>query len=110
MLSLNKKVSVIIPTYNAASFIKRNIEKVLNQTYKDFEIILVDDNSADNTIKVVKNISSEIKVLKNETNRGPAYSRTKGVYESNSEYVTFLDADDYWDETYLEKTVSFLEK
>lgn len=110
MLSLNKKVSVIIPTYNASSFIKRSIEKVLNQTYKDFEIIVVDDNSTDNTIEVIKSISREIKILKNETNRGPAFSRTKGVYESNSVYVTFLDADDYWDETYLEKTVSFLEK
>jgi len=104
------KITIIIPTYNAENFIERCIEKVQLQTYKDFEIIIVDDNSTDNTINVVKGISSDIKILKNKTNHGPAYSRTKGVFKSTSEYVTFLDADDYWDETYLEKTVSFLEK
>lgn len=103
-----KKISVIIPTYNAEGFIKRCIEKVQNQTYKDFEIIVIDDNSTDNTINVIKNISSNIKILTNKTNRGPAFSRTRGIFKSNSEFVTFLDADDYWDETFLEKTVNFL--
>ncbi|WP_161937670.1 glycosyltransferase family 2 protein [Sulfurovum riftiae] len=103
------KVTVIIPTYNAEKFIGRCIDTVISQIYENVEIIAIDDGSSDNTINILKEFK-KIKVLENETNQGPAYSRTKGLMQASGEYVAFLDADDYWDEDFISATVAFLEK
>lgn len=108
-MPIEKKVTVIIPTYNSKDFIKRCIGKVLGQTYSNIEIIAIDDGSSDDTVKILNDFKI-IKVLQNDINQGPAYSRTRGLKEATGEYVTFLDSDDYWDENFIMATVEFLNK
>jgi len=105
----SKLVTVIIPTYNSENFIQRCINKVLEQTYTNIEIIAIDDGSSDATVQILHDYKI-IKVLQNDVNQGPAYSRTRGLKEANGKYVTFLDSDDYWDENFVMTTVRFLEK
>jgi glycosyltransferase involved in cell wall biosynthesis len=91
------KVSVIIPTYNRAKFIQSAINSVLNQTFQDYEIIIVDDGSIDNTESIVKRFSCEnIKYIRHNGNKGEAESRNTGVKNSKTELIAFLDDDDEW--------------
>ncbi|MDR3709103.1 MAG: glycosyltransferase [Capsulimonadaceae bacterium] len=102
------KVSVIIPLYNKAAFIKRAIDSVLSQTLQDFEIIVVDDGSQDAGADIVASISdSRIKLIRQE-NAGVAAARNVGIDASSSELLAFLDADDKYCNTFLEKTVSVM--
>ena len=102
------KVSVIIPTYNREDFICETIQSVLNQTYKDFEIIVVDDGSTDNTKKRLEPFLSKIKLI-DQKNHERAISRNKGIKNSIGEYIAFLDSDDLWAKDKLEKQVEVLE-
>lgn len=102
--STNPKVSVIIPTYNAGQYIKDAIKSALNQTYKNIEIIVVDDGSIDDTGEVVKNY--EIKYLR-KANGGPASARNVGIKEARGEYIAFLDADDLWLPEKLQEQIDF---
>jgi len=89
------KISVIIPVYNCEEYISDTIDSLLNQTYRDFEIILVDDGSTDNSCKLIKEMPDRrIKLFFNDRNRGIAYTRNKGVELSNGEFIAFLDDDD----------------
>jgi hypothetical protein len=89
------KVSVIIPTYNRADFIEEAVESALCQTYKDFEIIIVDDGSTDNTKDVLQKFHNKIRyVYKN--NGGVASARNSGIKHAHGEYIAFLDSDDLW--------------
>ena len=99
------KVSVIIPTYNSANYLPEAIESVLAQTYKDFEIIVVDDGSMDNTKEVVVPYLDRIVFLKG-SNGGPSKARNRGILESSGEYVAFLDADDIWYPDKLEHQIA----
>ncbi|MEP9410713.1 MAG: glycosyltransferase family 2 protein [Candidatus Brocadia sp.] len=91
------KVSVVIPTYNRPEFLSSAIASVLNQTFQDFEIIVVDDGSKDNTPEVVNRLNNKkIKYIRNEINKGEAGARNTGIMNSNSEYIAFLDDDDEW--------------
>lgn len=101
----NRKISVIIPTYNAQNTVGRAIESVLSQTYSEYEIIVIDDGSSDNTCQVVGELIKKhacIKFLENDGNKGVAHSRNRGVKESSAEWIAFLDADDYWEVNKLE--------
>ncbi len=98
-------ISVILPTYNRSSTISRSIESVLSQTYKDFEFIVVDDFSTDDTHCVVENYSSEIKYIRHETNRGAAAARNTGIKNSSGEYIAFIDSDDEWHPEKLERQI-----
>ncbi|RLC73844.1 MAG: hypothetical protein DRI61_17710, partial [Chloroflexi bacterium] len=107
----NPKVSVIIPTFNSASFIKRTLASVLAQTYGDFEIIISDDGSADNTREIVedylrKNSSTPWKVIKNP-HRGPGAARNAGIKAASGEWIAFLDSDDLWLPQKLEKVMNY---
>ena len=102
-------VSVIIPTYNRASFLARAIESVLKQTYKNFEIIVVDDGSTDNTKEILEPLKDKIKYILTE-NKGPAHARNTGMQVANGKYIAFLDSDDAYLPIKLESQVSFLEK
>lgn len=97
------KVSVIIPTYNRDKELKKCIDSLIRQTYTNIEIIIVDDGSKDNTEEVVNKINDKrIKYYK-RTNHGIGNSRNFGIKESTGEYITFIDSDDYVDNTFIEK-------
>ncbi|KYG33707.1 glycosyltransferase family 2 protein [Alkalihalobacillus trypoxylicola] len=104
-------VSVIIPTYNRAEVIMRAINSVLNQTYKDFEMIIIDDGSSDNTEYVVKQIiDSRVRYIKHHKNLNGAIARNTGIDASRGEFIAFLDSDDEWLPRKLEKQLSILLK
>jgi len=103
------KISIIIPTYNSAQYICEAIESVLNQTYKDFEIIVVDDGSTDNTKEVIKPYLNKMKYIYQQ-NSGPSAARNRGIQEAKGEYIAFLDADDIWLPQKLELQIKFMEK
>jgi glycosyltransferase involved in cell wall biosynthesis len=107
----NSLVSVIIPTYNRANLVQRAIKSVLNQTYKNIEIIVVDDGSEDNTEEVVRAFNDErIKYIRNKENKGVAASRNIGLKFSKGEYITFLDSDDEFLPEKIEKQLKFLKQ
>ncbi len=89
------KISVIIPTYNSARYLPEAIESVLAQSYRDFEIIVIDDGSTDNTKDVVRPYRDRIIYLHGD-NAGPSAARNRGIRASSGPYVAFLDADDLW--------------
>jgi glycosyltransferase involved in cell wall biosynthesis len=103
------KVSIIVPTFNRANFITRAITSIVNQTYKDLEIIVIDDGSTDDTKSIVKSLSKEtnvpIKYYRKE-NGGCASARNKGLEYSNGEFIAFLDSDDEWVPSALETLLS----
>lgn len=89
-------ISVIIPTYNRGYIVKSAIESILNQSYKNIELIIVDDGSTDNTQEVVNSIKDErIKYIRYDNNKGACYARNIGIKASQGEYITFHDSDDY---------------
>jgi|Deesub1362A_J573_1020465.scaffolds.fasta_scaffold01563_2 glycosyltransferase involved in cell wall biosynthesis len=103
-------VSVIIPTYNRAPLIGRAVRSVLNQTYQDFEVIVVDDGSQDNTEEVVKNFHDErIRYIKHEKNKGAAAARNSGIRVAKGKYIAFQDSDDEWLPRKLEKQMKVFE-
>jgi len=96
-MNKNPKVSVIIPTYNRAHLIGRAIQSVLNQTYQDFELIVVDDGSTDNTNEVIKEFSQKDKrilYIKHDKNKGGSAARNTGIKAARGEYIAFQDSDD----------------
>lgn len=100
-------VSVILPTYNRASLLPRAIKSVLNQTYKSFELIIIDDNSTDNTKKNINDFKDKrIKYIWHKENKGAAASRNKGIKLAKGEYIAFQDSDDEWFPKKLEKHIS----
>lgn len=99
-------VSVVIPTYNRAETIEKTINSILNQTYKSIEIVIVDDCSRDNTEQIINEKFSHIenlKYIKHEENKGGNAARNTGIENSKGEYIAFLDSDDQWLSTKLEK-------
>lgn len=98
-------ISVIMPAYNVEKFIVRSMESVLEQTYQDFELIVVNDGSSDRTRELVlecQQRDARIRLLEEE-NSGVSVARNYGIEEAKGEYITFLDADDLWETTFLEK-------
>jgi glycosyltransferase involved in cell wall biosynthesis len=92
------KVSFIIPTYNRARVIKRSIKSALNQTYRDFEILIVDDGSTDETFDVVKPLVQppRVRYLRHKENKGSQAARNTGIKNARGDYIAFLDSDDTW--------------
>lgn len=108
---MNLKISVIICAYNRAGFLPKALNSVLAQSFKDWEIIIIDDASADNTAEIVRPYLSNqnIKYYKNEKNLGISKSRNMGVSLAKGEYIAMLDSDDYWiDKEKLKKQLDFL--
>jgi glycosyltransferase involved in cell wall biosynthesis len=102
------KLSVVIPTYNHGQYLKRAIDSVLNQTYKDLEIIVVNDGSTDNTKDIVHSYGDQIKYIYQQ-NQGLASARNTGINASRGEFLAFLDADDWFAEDNLQIKMSFME-
>ncbi len=113
------KFSVIIPLYNKAPYVRKALESVFAQTYTDYELIVVDDGSTDDSAEIAEEVlqeaaphrpiaSSPHRLLK-QTNAGVSAARNTGVAASTGDYVAFLDADDWWDPTYLERMAQLIE-
>lgn len=116
---MNPRFSVIVPLYNKAPYVRNALESVIVQTYKDFECIIVDDGSTDGSLDIVRAINDEMSRAKalnephtlndgrltiiSQKNAGVAAARNNGVAASEGEYMCFLDADDWWEPTYLEE-------
>ncbi len=108
---ITKKVSVIIPTFNRRYTIPEAINSVLNQTYQNFEIVVIDDGSSDDTWKIIKKYNTnKIKYIYQKHSGLPAKARNTGIKLASGEYIAFLDSDDIWMPTKLELQVKFLEK
>ena len=107
----NELVSIITPSYGSEKFIAQTIESVLSQTYKNWEMIIVDDCSPDNSNEIIEKYlrnDSRIKLIKLEKNSGPAVARNRAIKEAKGRYITFLDADDLWKSNFLQKSINFI--
>lgn len=104
-------VSVIMPSWNTGKFIAESIQSVIDQTYENWELIIVDDCSTDNTDEVVAKFTDKrIRYFKNEKNSGAALSRNRALREANGEWIAFLDSDDLWNPDKLEHQINFMNK
>lgn len=101
------KVSVIIPCYNSYKYMNKCLKSLEDQTFKDFEVIFVDDYSTDNTYndlkKYLENTNLQWELLKNSQNSGPGQSRNNGIEKAKGEFVCFMDSDDWYENNFLEK-------
>lgn len=103
-------VSIIMPAFNSARYIAKTIQSVLDQTYKGWELLVIDDCSSDGTAEVVAGFGdSRIRLLRNEVNSGAAISRNYGLREAKGRWIAFLDSDDLWLPTKLEEQLEFME-
>ena len=105
------KVSVITPMYNCERFIAETINSVINQTYENWEMILIDDASNDKSVEIVKlytKLDKRIRLIKLSENSGAAVARNKGIEESSGRFIAFLDGDDLWEPNKLEKQIQFM--
>jgi len=100
-------VSIVIPVFNASDFVLETLQSATNQTYKNIEIIVVDDGSTDNSLDLIKSFEGKITVI-STTNNGAASARNLGILASSGLIIAFLDSDDIWDPQKIEKQVSFL--
>src|SRR5699024_7704751 len=106
------KVSIIIPAYNVEDYIEQCIKSVIQQSYSNIEIIVINDGSTDGTRKIIEKYieNNENLVLKNQDNQGQSAARNKGIELSKGEYIMFLDSDDYLSTNTVKNLVSNIEK
>ena len=102
------KVSVIVPCFNRATLLPRALESIFAQTFKDYEVIVVDDGSTDDTPQVMKQYNGRVQYIRKE-NGGSASARNRGIEEAKGEYIAFLDSDDYWTPEKLAEQVKVLD-
>lgn len=107
------KVSIITPMYNAEKFIGKTIESVISQTYENWEMLIVNDNSKDNSYKIAKEYADKdgrIKILNLTENVGVVTGRNELIKMATGEFIAFVDSDDYWEERKLEKQIAFMKQ
>ena len=109
---MSGQVSVIMPSYNTANYIAESVKSVIAQTYTDWELIIVDDCSTDNTDEIVAPFLTDprIRYIKNEKNSGAAVSRNRALREAKGKWIAFLDSDDLWLPEKLQKQIAFMEE
>ena len=101
--------SVVIPVYNTEAWIEKTLKAVLGQTFSDFEIILVDDGSTDNSVSIADSFHTQkLKIIK-QCNSGVSVARNAGIAEAKGKYIAFLDADDYWFDDHLAEAKNFFD-
>ena len=106
------KVTVVTPTWNSAKYIRETIKSVQEQTYRNWEMVIVDDCSTDNTVEVIKEIAkadSRIRLIEQKQNQGAAVARNVAVQNGTGRYVAYLDSDDLWKPEKLEKQIRFMQ-
>ena len=105
------KVSIIMPAYNSGEYIEKTIKSIINQTFKDWELIIVDDCSKDNTVKILNKLkNNKFVIIKNKKNIGAALSRNKALNVAKGRYIAFIDSDDIWEKEKLEKQLNFMKE
>lgn len=110
---MNSLVSIITPTYNSAKYIAETFQSVQNQTYQNWEWIIIDDGSSDDTEIVVNSLKEKdkrIQFFKLEQNSGPAIARNTGIEKAKGNYMTFLDADDIWFPNFIENSINTIKE
>ena len=104
-------VSIIMPTYNCGRFIHESIDSVLSQTYRNWELLIVDDCSTDETEAIMRSYTDpRIRYMRNEQNMGAAMTRNRALREAKGRYIAFLDADDLWLPQKLERQLAFMQQ
>jgi glycosyltransferase involved in cell wall biosynthesis len=106
---MSGKVSVVIPTFNREKFITKALDSVMDQTYQDYEVVVMDDGSKDNTREIVENYGKKVSYFYQE-NRGIASARNEAIKRSSGDYIAFLDSDDYWVREKLETQIDLFDK
>jgi glycosyltransferase involved in cell wall biosynthesis len=107
----SEMVTVVMPMYNDEKFVKKAIESVLQQTYSNLELIIVDDCSKDSSVEIVRSFSDKrIRFFENAANSGAAFSRNVALRNAKGVWIAFLDADDLWVKDKLEKQISFMHR
>ncbi|CAG9431362.1 Putative teichuronic acid biosynthesis glycosyltransferase TuaG [Providencia alcalifaciens] len=105
----NELVSVIMPSYNSKEYIKAAINSVLNQSYTNLELIIINDSSIDGTLEIIESFTDQrIKIINSISNEGVALSRNKGISLSRGKYISFLDSDDLWEMDKLANQIRYL--
>ena len=105
------EVSIITPCYNSSKFLQQTIDSVLNQTFTDWEWLITDDKSTDHSVEIINKVKDErIKLTVAEKNGGAGHARNLSLEQASGRFITFLDADDFWDPNFLEEMVSFMKK
>ncbi|MFN8575414.1 MAG: glycosyltransferase family A protein [Candidatus Sericytochromatia bacterium] len=109
-MSKNKLISVILPVYNTEKYLHESIESILNQTYKNIELICVNDVSTDDSLKILESYGKKLLIINNEKNLGTGGARNIGIRVAKGELLAFMDADDIWIKNKLELQLNHLEK
>ncbi|MBN8622527.1 MAG: glycosyltransferase [Flavobacteriales bacterium] len=105
------EVSIITPCYNSSKFLQQTVDSVLNQTFTDWEWLITDDKSTDNSVEIIRKVNDErIKLTVAEKNGGAGHARNLSLEKASGRFITFLDADDFWEPNFLEEMVSFMKK
>ncbi|MBC5841200.1 glycosyltransferase family 2 protein [Flavobacterium sp. F-380] len=103
--------SVIVPLYNKENFIEATLQSILDQSFFDFEILIIDDSSTDSSLKIANTLASaKVKIIQHKKNQGLSAARNSGIKMASGQYIAFLDADDCWDVNYLETIVGLIDK
>lgn len=105
-------VSIITPCYNGEKYVRETIESVINQTYQEWEMIIIDDGSKDNSVSIISEyVAKDGRIrLVQQPNRGSASARNNGIKQAKGQYIALLDADDLWDAIFLEEQIKFLQE
>jgi glycosyltransferase involved in cell wall biosynthesis len=107
-MDIRIKCSIILPVYNAQQYIGRSVASILNQSFKDFELLIIDDASADDTVQIIMNINdNRIRLIRHSQNKGVCEARNTGIQEARGEWISFIDSDDAWHKDRLAKLIDF---
>lgn len=108
---MSEVISIIMPLYNSEKYIDYTIESILNQTYTNWRLYIIDDCSEDKSVDIVNKFlkkDKRISLIQNDSNLGQAYSRNRGIEQCEGEYIVFIDSDDLWYNNFLERQLSFI--
>ncbi|MBP7173855.1 MAG: glycosyltransferase family 2 protein [Cloacibacterium sp.] len=105
------EVSIITPSYNASEFLEETIQSVIHQTFKDWEWLITDDQSRDNSVEIIRKFNDpRIRLTIAEKNLGAGQARNLSLEKATGRFITFLDSDDYWEPNFLEKMINFMKE
>lgn len=105
------EVSIITPVFNSSKFLEETIASVLNQTFTDWQWMITDDKSTDNSVEIIQKINDiRIQLILSDKNGGAGHARNLSLKQASGRFITFLDADDFWEPNFLEEMISFMKK